>query len=300
MKIPETIPYTAWFLLLLFWIILLFIDPPDVFPANFYRVIKGDTLSDIAQKELGSWQKWKDLAEWNELKVQWKKSVPYVLIRPGQKIKLESIWTEEKTERYRLDTKHLLRREIFRMVGITKIPSPKISGRIRLLIDTSTQYELRVAQKRIRGILKDLADRERLLMAEEVFSYSATTPLHFFKDEPWIAKRKTAILLMAIMATESHGRFVKGQHGELGPYQIKPDTYRLVMGYGKEAIPDIKLALMSSHYASMVCAMKILKKGRNAYDALRYYNAGPDKSAYALRVMRIFHKIMSRAYSPLG
>ena len=296
MKKYETISYTAWFLLLLLFIILLFIFPPDALPANFHTVIKGDTLSGIAQKELGSWRKWKDLAEWNELKVEWKKGVPYVLIRPGQKIRLESQWTDEKIERYRLDTKYLLRREIFRMVGITRIPSPKISGRISLLIDTSNQYELRAAQKRIRGILKDLADRERLLMAEEVFSYSASMPLHFFKDEPWIAKRKTAVLLMAIMVTESHGRFVKGQHGELGPYQIKPDTYRLVMGYGKEAIPDIKLALMSSHYASMVCAIKLLKKGRNAYDALRYYNAGADKSAYALRVMRIFQKIMSRAY----
>ena len=293
MKINETIPYTAWFILLFIFILLLF--HPDAFSAT-HVVVKGDTLSGIAQKELGSWRKWKDLAEWNELKVEWKKGVPYVLIRPGQKIRLESQWTDEKIERYRLDTKYLLRREIFRMVGITRIPSPKISGRISLLIDTSNQYELRAAQKRIRGILKDLADRERLLMAEEVFSYSASMPLHFFKDEPWIAKRKMAVLLMAIMATESHGRFVKGEHGERGVYQIKPETFMLAMGYKKEDLPDIEKALMTSHYAAMKCAIKLLKRGSSPYDALKRYNAGPDKSAYALRVMRIFHKIMSRAY----
>ncbi len=287
------IPYAAWFIMLFLFILLLF--HPNAFSAT-HTVVSGDTLSEIAKSRLGSWRKWKKLAEWNELKVEWKKGVPHVLIRPGQKIRLESQWTEEKIERYRLDTKHLLRREIFRMVGINKVPSPKTTGRISLLIDTSNQYELRAAQKRIRGVLKDLADRERLLMAEEVFSYSALMPLHFFKDEPWVAKRKTAVLLMAIMATESHGRFVKGEHGERGVYQQKPETFMLAMGYKKKDLPDIEEALMTSHYAGMKCAIKLLKRGSSPYDALRRYNAGEDGKdrAYALRVLRIFYKMMTR------
>ncbi len=84
MKLPETIPYTAWFILLLLWIIFLFIFPPDVLPANFHVVQRGDTLSGIAQKELGSWQKWRYLMEINKLES--------TLLVPGQNLKLIE-WT---------------------------------------------------------------------------------------------------------------------------------------------------------------------------------------------------------------
>ena len=86
MKKYETIPYTAYFILLLLWIILLCAFPPDVFPSNFYTVIKGDTLSKIAQQELSDWKKWRYLMEINKLES--------TLLVPGQELKLID-WTNK-------------------------------------------------------------------------------------------------------------------------------------------------------------------------------------------------------------
>ncbi len=81
MKKYETIPYATWFILLFLFILLFF--HPNAFSAT-HMVIKGDTLSGIAQKELGSWQKWRYLMEINKLES--------TLLVPGQEIKLID-WT---------------------------------------------------------------------------------------------------------------------------------------------------------------------------------------------------------------
>ena len=75
------IPYTVWFILLFLFILLFF--HPNAFSAT-HTVVSGDTLSGIAQKELGSWQKWRYLMEINKLK--------NTLLVPGQEIKLID-WT---------------------------------------------------------------------------------------------------------------------------------------------------------------------------------------------------------------
>jgi len=313
-KINETIPYTVWCILLLLFIISLCIFPPDVFPSTFHTVQKGDTLSKIAQKELGSWRKWQDLAEWNELKVEWRKGIPYVLIRPGQMIRLESQWTEDRISRYRENTLRLLDEEIFRMANL-KFPNKEFKGHreiendVKLFSDDlhlhrhclatgnlGCQYDYRMAQLKLNKIITDMANMERLIIAEEIYDYAEMMPLHFFRDEPWIAHRKTAILLMAIIGTESHGRFVRGKHGERGIYQQKPETFRIVMGFQKKDLPAIEKTLMTSHYAGMKCAIKLLKRGNSPYDALRRYNAGADGKdrVYTLKVMRIFYEMMER------
>ncbi len=319
------IPYAVYFILLFLFILLLF--HPDAFSAT-HMVIKGDTLSGIAKSHLGSWRKWKKLAEWNELKVEWKKGVPYVLIRPGQKIKLESQWTENRIGRYRENTLRLLDEEIFRMANL-KFPNKEFKGHREIEKDVELfsddvdlfsddlhlhrhclatdnlgcQYDYRMAQlrlKRIQSNLKkivtDMANMERLIITEEIYDYTEMMPLHFFKDKPWVAHRKTAILLMAIIGTESHGRFVKGKHGERGIYQQKPETFRIAMGYKKKDLPEIEEALDTSHYVAMKCAIKLLMRGSSPYDALRRYNGGSDGKdrAYALKVMRIFYKMLAR------
>lgn len=268
----------------------------DAHPATFHTVVKGDTLSGIAKQHLGSWQKWKDLAKLNNLTTEWRKGIPYVLIRPGQFIRLQSVWTGERISDYRMNTIRLLEREIFRMAGIYKIPKIISNTKIKidLLIDPANQYDLRIAQIQIKNILKDLANKERLNMAYEVFSYSALMPLYFFDDRDCVAERKTAVLLMAMMSIESYGRFVEGQHGELGIYQQKPETFMRAMGYKEEDLPEIKEMMMTSHYATMKCAIKLLERGRNPSDALMRYNGGQDKKAYARKVMKAFYEIMDR------
>ena len=83
MKLPETIPYATWFVLLFLFILLLF--HPNAFSAT-HTVVSGDTLSGIAQKELGSWQKWRYLMEINKLES--------TLLVPGQELKLID-WTNK-------------------------------------------------------------------------------------------------------------------------------------------------------------------------------------------------------------
>lgn len=285
----------AYPLMIIIWILLLILFSSEAFPSNRYIVQKGDTLSKIAQRHLGDWRKWKDLVEWNDLKVEWRKRIPYVLIKPGQRIEFESPWTREAIKKYRLATKHLLRKEMFRMIGV-KIPTIDLKPKISLTVDLSCQYDVRVAQEELKSTLRDLANLERILIAHEIFDYSMQMPLHFFRGKPWIAHRKTAVLLMALMTTESHGRFLKGKHGERGIYQIKPETFRIVMGYKKKDLSEIEEVLMTSHYPAMKCVLKILQMGRTAHDGLKRYNAGvKDKArAYALRVMKVYYEIMER------
>lgn len=80
----DTIPYATWFILLLFWILLIVLFPSKALSATRYTIIKDDTLSSIAQKELGSWRKWEYLVKINNL--------PNTAIVPGQQIKLID-WT---------------------------------------------------------------------------------------------------------------------------------------------------------------------------------------------------------------
>lgn len=321
----HAIPYAVYFILLFLFILLPF--HPDAFSST-HAVVKGDTLSSIAKSHLGSWRKWKDLAEWNELKTEWKKGIPYVLIRPGQKIRLESQWTEDRISRYQENTLRLLDEEIFRMANL-KFPNKEFKGHreiendvelfsddVKLFSDDlhlhrhclttgnlGCQYDYRMAQLRLKRIqlrlkmiMTDMANMERLIIAEEIYDYSKMMPLHFFKDKLWVVHRKTAILLMAIMGTESHGRFVHGKHGERGIYQQKPETFWIAMGYKKEDLPEIEEALDTSHYVAMKCAIKLLKRGSSPYDALRRYNSGSDGKdrAYALKVLRVFYKMMAR------
>ncbi len=274
-----------------------------------YTVKKGDSLSKIAKKELGDWRKWRVLAEINNLEVVKR----HVHIVPGQKLKLKE-WTENLIDKYQENTMHLLKEEIFSMKGLRYKDIEirrhrEIENDVKLFSDNlhlhrtslitfnlGCQYEYRMAQLRLKKIITDMANMERLIITEEIFDYTETMPLHFFKDKPWIARRKTAALLLAIITTESHGRFVKGKHGERGIYQQKPETFRIAMGYKKSDLPEIEELLMTSHYASMKCAIKLLERGNSPYDALRRYNAGEDgkDKAYARKVMRTFKRLLKK------
>jgi len=262
---------------------------PSIGLASDYTVVKGDSLSKIAKRELGDWRKWRDLAEMNALEVVKRNGYSHVHLFPGQKLKLKE-WTVENVVSYYNVTRQVLEKEIFEIAGMKK-PSTSIV-RVQVDFDPSCQQELRLAQIQLRGKLYALACQERLLMAKEIFDYTEQHSLHFFKDKEWIAHRKTAFLLMSLLEVESDGYFVRGKHGEWGPYQIKVDTFKMIMKYRGDDIANI---LMTSHLAGMKCALKILKMKKNPRAALAFYNSGKKKWTYASQVLKTFNRILVRA-----
>lgn len=276
-----------YFLIILCFTVLL----PQLGSSNDYVVVKGDTLSAIAERELGDRHKWRHLAKINTLKIVKRNGISHVDLEIGQELKLKE-WTAESVATYYLITKQILEKEIFEMAGIRRISTPITDTRVEF--DPTCQQELRLAQMQLRSILFNLACQERLLMAREIFKYTKKSPLHFFGSKKWLTHRKTAFLLAALLDIESDGYFVRGKHGECGPYQIKVGTFKVTMKYREN---DIGIILMTSHLAGMKCALTILKKRGNARDALLLYNSGSPKNrrAYANRVLRSFDRMLTRA-----
>lgn len=314
-------------IILIIFSVICFI-PLQVWSAE-YTVIKGDTLSSIAQQKLGDWRKWRDLVKWNRLETRWKNNAVYIHLVPGQTISLQKkiFWTAEKVQQYRLNTKHGLEKEIFRMIGVTKIPELeaeyKISQEAEYQIEFAVnfsfnpdcQHGLRLTQVQLKKILSDLAIHERFSMANEIFNYSEKHSLNFFKDEEWVVHRKTAVSLMTLLEIESDGYFSKGKHGEFGPYQIKLSTFKLIMKKIKNIDSDVELALMTdyinnenvdskielvlmtSHQVGMKYALKILQKGNDLPNALQKYNSHSKlemRQEYAQRALKSFNEMMGR------
>ena len=272
-------------------LLLSLIALPSMGLGSDYTIARGDTLSKIAERELGDWHKWKYLARINALEIVKRNGVAYVNLEVGQKLKLTE-WTAEKVAAYYLVTKQILEKEIFEIAGIRKISIPITD--IQIEFNPTSQEELRLAQMQLKVMLFNLARQERLLMAKEIFRYTKENPLHFFKDKKWIAHRKTAFLLMALLDIESDGYFARGQHGEWGPYQIKAETYKIVMKHNGS---DIEITLMTSHLAGIKCALTILQKRQSARSALLLYNSGSfkKKHAYADRALKSFRRILAKA-----
>ena len=272
-------------------LLLSLIALPSVGLGSDYIVARGDTLNKIAERELGDWHKWKYLARINALKIVKRNGVVHVDLEVGQQLKLTE-WTARKVAAYYLVTKQILEKEIFEIAGIKRVSIPITD--IQIEFDPTSQEDLRLTQIQLETILFNLACQERLLMARDIFKYTKENPLHFFKDKKWIAHRKTAFLLMALLDTESDGYFARGRHGEWGPYQIKAETYRVVMKHNGS---NVGITLMTSHLAGMKCALTILRKRQNARDALLLYNSGSfkRKHAYADRVLKSFRRILAKA-----
>lgn len=320
-------------ILKIFTAIIFLLIPSIVFPFN-YIIQKNDTLSSIAQKELGDQNKWRDLANWNRLDIEWRDNAVYIHLVPGQKISLQKkiFWTTEKVQQYRLNTKYGLEREIFRMIGVNKIPEFKVEYEIRydakyeakyqvefavnFSFDPDCQHGLRLTQIQLKKILSDLAIHERFSIANEIFSYSRKHPLNFLKAEEWIVHRKTSLILMALIETESDGYFVKGKHGEFGIYQIKLSTFKLIMKRITNIDSDVELelmtsyvnneegvdskievALMTSHLIGMKYALEILQKGKDIFGAFQKYNSHSElkeRREYARRVLKSYKGMMRR------
>lgn len=272
--------------------------------TNYYVVREGDTLSHIASKKLGSAKRWPDLVEWNDLEVHWKDGIAIVWLSIGQEILLapkELHLDPQAIYDYSMRTKIIVEKEIFRMARI-RDPYPRWSEYdVDITIVVRSQAQTRHTILRLEEWTKLLKQQERYLMADSLYDWAlANGSLNKFfpNDNYWVQHRKVILLLLALLDVESNAMFVRGSHGELGPWQIKAKTFdyhRPGPLYARLDGKTTEEALMTDFDAGMHCAMEILGEKDEKRQALAHYNRGSKRWIYAQKVINSYRKMLSKA-----
>jgi len=265
--------------------------------AESYTVKKGDTLSGIAQIQLGDMRKWEDLAEWNELETEWKEGMAYVWIKPGQEIRLtppKKDLSPQEIHQYVLNTKKSLEREIFRMAGI-KNPSSRweLVKELNVTVIVKDAVSIRRTIQRLQRWLEELEIQSRYWMVDEILaeSFWNKSLYKFFPDAPyWVQHRKICLLLVALLDIESNGYFDKSHKGALGPYQFLPSTYTLTTGDER----DPKRVLMENSQVALEAAMKYLALREDLREALARYHGHPGGWIYADKILAAYNQMLGR------
>jgi len=266
-----------------------------------YVVRTGDSLSSIAQRMLGDAKLWPNLVEWNGLEVHYRDGVAIVWLTPGQIILLgpeEPHVSPQAVHEYCGHTKDTMEREIFRMAGI-RSPFPRwhdfdISVRVNL-----NHGNLRSTIVRLNRWTEHLHHLERYQMVDDIFNW-ALADMRLYKLFPnetyWVQHRKTCLLLLAVLDVESDGMFARGSHGELGPFQIKPRTFKVVTGRKDAYI------LMENFVVGLRCAMSILNDRDKLRHSVANYNRGKGdrKWIYADQVLASFNRMLLKAEKSKG
>jgi len=268
-----------------------------------YTVQKGDTLSGIAQRFLGDWRRYKELAELNNLTIETINGMDYVWLKIGQHIRLRTKW-KLHTETAEAILYDMLRERVgmfrhpeFSDTMLTSSIFKQIQDDISRM-DLSTSYRFKQELRGAVELLLDMADHyEAWMIAENLhYAIAATLPPGHTAEE-WANR---TLLVMALIEIESGYRNVRGQHGELGWYQVKPGTWvyytnKLAeMFYpdkGPRVFTENGSELMESSFPDATIWVgylirHLIETEGSIFQALERYNNGSEKSAYARKVER--------------
>lgn len=265
-----------------------------VISSSAYTVQKGDTLSRIAERELGEMRKWKDLAVWNNLEVEWIDGMAYVWLRIGQEIVLspeKEHLDPFKIHQYFQNTKLTMEREIFRMAGI-KNPSSRWNPTVTVTLILETTPSIRRTIFRLQRWIEELEIQGRYKMVDEIFDWTLAdwSLSKFFPNEPyWIVHRKMCLFLMGLLDIESNGYFAKSHAGAYGPWQFLPSTYTRITGDPRDA----RKVLMTESLAGLKAALLYLGHTDTKRQALMRYN--PNVPYYVGQVLAAYNKMLGRA-----
>lgn len=239
----------------------------------------GDTLSDIAQKYLGDYRKYRYLAEINDLKIETIDGIDYVWLKVGQVIYLEPEIVLAP-EIMKLDAAVVIAERMQRVFRHrhgtcyeTFYADKEWALRPLRAIGSATGTE--DARRLMKEALRRFEWVDMLLMWEAGLRYADSADDFLF--------------LMAVVEAESDFRNVNGAHGEVGPMQIKPLT---AWGWFKARDPEVWFAqveeLLENIDLNVACGWALLESYGCKDDkirALHEYNRGSRRVAYAKRVM---------------
>jgi hypothetical protein len=293
----------------------------QAFSADTYTVQKGDTLSGIAEKIFGDYKKWRELADLNGLKITsitiGNKTYDHVLISPGQVLKLRAMkkMTKEdathllqdvinsriKTFRnpHTVDSDHALHQYRTAMVELSELD--KRANRnfwYHVYIDYSHSGK-KAFEHWIRQLRMSRADYEAHVIRETLI-YAIIPAMQAEYTPKELVER--VLQIMALIETESGYRNVRGQHGEVGWFQVKPATWLYYTEkLEQQFTPDEPPACFVNQTSEMMerdfvhaCTWTswllryLIKTEGGWFKAMERYNNGSEKTAYAHRVDRAY------------
>lgn len=291
MQVPEY--ELPWYAKVMIWLVAMAAIVFLAVTAEGYTVQKGDTLSGIALRELGDLQKWKDLAEWNDLEIEHIDGVAYVWLKINQEIQLtpaEERLSPMEVLQYTENTKALMEKEIFRMAGI-KNPSPRWNPDLTIRIILRNTVDIRRTIFRLRQWIKEMEIQGRYRMVDEIeVTVWADQRLYkFFPGDPyWVQHRKVCLFLVALLDAESNGYFTRSHAGAYGPWQFLPGTYRRTTGDTR----DPRKVLMEDSLAGLKAAILYLGQEKTKRAALVHYN--PNTPGYVREVLASYYKMVGK------
>jgi len=255
-------------------------------PSQTYLVKKGDTLSQIAKDYLGSTEKYKQLAELNNLEIQTIDRIDYVWLRVGQVISLSL--TEDDALQGSWD---LIVERIKKVRGIDLRTAPKYPPGLHITITTKGETE--ITGQNIHLTLANLSHIKRVLEWYSLWDFALAIRSAAYERArtPQQIIDYTKILL-ALTEQESSYRNIPGRDGEYSWWQMKPSTAVLL-----DDSVDLPAAEWLLQNDPIWTASRVLdhllwgkEKSGSWEGAFTFYNGGPKNvhldESYSKQVMK--------------
>ena len=255
-------------------------------PTQTYLVKKGDSLSQIAKDYLGSAEKYKELAELNNLEIETIDGIGYVWLRVGQAIKL-SLTEDDALE----GSWDLIVERIKKVRGIDLRTAPKYTPGLQITITTKGKTE--ITGQNIHLTLANLSHIKRVLEWYSLWDFALAVRGAAYERArtPQQIIDYTKILLV-LAEQESSYRNIPGRDGEHSWWQMKSSTAVLLDDSVDLATAERLLQNDPTWTASRVLDHLLWGKEKSGSweGAFTFYNGGPKNKhldePYSKQVMK--------------
>lgn len=255
-------------------------------PAQTYVVKKGDTLGQIARDYLGSAERYKELAELNNLKIEKIHGIDYIWLEIGQIVKLSMTKRDALQKSWELIVKRLRK-----VRGIDLRTAPRYPPGLHITITAKGKTE--IAGDNVHLTLASLGHIKSVLEWHSLWDFALATRGAAYEraETPQQVVEYTKVLL-ALAEQESSYRNIPGRDGEYSWWQMKPST--AVLLDDSVDLPTAKWLLQNDPTWTTNRVLDHLlwgkKKNGSWEGAFTFYNGGPNnrhlKEGYAKQVLK--------------